>query len=70
MSNEMKLKKAFVVRLEKSAIGTTQGQREALRCLGLKKRGSSRTVSDSPGMRGQIMKVQHLVSVSVKEAKQ
>lgn len=58
--------KTFVVTLKKSLIGCTQTQRDTVRCLGLKRPNHSVTVNDTPANRGQIMKVQHLVSVEVK----
>ncbi|WP_413577467.1 50S ribosomal protein L30 [Bdellovibrio sp. HCB290] len=58
--------KTFIVKLKKSTIGCTQEQKDAVRCLGLKKLNSTATVNDTPANRGQIMKVQHLVNVEVK----
>ena len=58
--------KTFVVTLKKSLIGCTQDQKDAVRCLGLKRRHHTVEVKDSPTCRGQIMKVQHLVAVEVK----
>ncbi|MEK2690166.1 50S ribosomal protein L30 [Bdellovibrio sp. GT3] len=58
--------KTFIVKLKKSTIGCTQEQKDAVRCLGLKKVNSTATVNDTPANRGQIMKVQHLVNVEVK----
>ncbi|MDG0815729.1 50S ribosomal protein L30 [Bdellovibrio svalbardensis] len=58
--------KKFVVTLKKSTIGCSQEQKDAVRCLGLKKIRSSAEVNDTPANRGQIMKVQHLVDVVVK----
>lgn len=58
--------KTFVVTLKKSLIGCSQGQKDTVRCIGLKKVRQSVEVSDTPANRGQIMKVQHLVDVVVK----
>lgn len=58
--------KTFVVTLKKSLIGCTQDQKDAVRCLGLKRRHHTVEVKDSPACRGQIMKVQHLIAVEVK----
>lgn len=58
--------KKFKVTLLKSHIGCTDSQRRTLEILGLKKRHKSVEVSDNEANRGQIMKVQHLVSVEVK----
>lgn len=60
------MSKTFVVTLKKSTIGCTQDQKDAVRCLGLKKLHSSAEHKDSPAIRGNIMKVQHLVEVEVK----
>lgn len=59
--------KSFKVTLKKSVIGCTQRQREAVRCLGLRKIGSQRVFADTPCMRGQILKVQHLLDVQVQK---
>ena len=60
------------VQLKRSLIARSPGQREALRCLGLKKINQTKILPDSPSTRGQIAKVSHLVhwkkeSSSVKE---
>lgn len=57
--------KVFKVTLKKSLIGCTATQRETVRCLGLTKVGSQSTLKDSPATRGQILKVQHLVTLEV-----
>ncbi len=57
--------KVFKVTLERSLIGCTQSQRDAVRCLGLKKRLQTVEVTDTPANRGQILKVQHLLNVEV-----
>jgi large subunit ribosomal protein L30 len=59
--------KQFRVKLKRSTIGCTQPQKDAVRCLGLKKRESEVVVPDNPAMRGQILKVQHLVEVKVEK---
>ncbi|MCB0413607.1 MAG: 50S ribosomal protein L30 [Bdellovibrionales bacterium] len=58
--------KKITVTLKRSTIGSTIGQKEAVRCLGLKKLGHSVEVADNPAMRGQIKKIQHLLDVKVK----
>jgi ribosomal protein L30, bacterial/organelle len=58
--------KKFVVTLKRSLIGCTQDQKDAVRCLGLKRRHHTVEVNDTAANRGQIMKVQHLVQVEVK----
>lgn len=59
--------KSFRVRLKRSTIGCTQTQKDTVRCLGLRKIGQERVFVDSPAVRGQIYKVQHLVDVSVEK---
>jgi large subunit ribosomal protein L30 len=57
--------KKFNVTLKRSLIGCTESQRETVRCLGLRHRGHTVDVTDTPANRGQIYKVQHLVDVKV-----
>lgn len=59
--------KKFKVTLKKSLRGTTQSQREAVRCLGLGRINSESVIADNPANRGQIYKVHHLVSVIVEK---
>ncbi len=59
--------KAFRVRLKRGLIGTTQRQRDGIRCLGLKRINDEKVVKDSPAMRGQIARLQHLLEVSVEK---
>ena len=59
--------KSFRIKLLKSTIGSTQSQKDAVRCLGLRKINSVSVVADNPAMRGQIRKVQHLVEVKVEK---
>ncbi len=58
--------KTFVVTLKKSIIGCSQSQKDAVRCLGVRRIRHTVEVQDSPAIRGNIMKVQHLVNVDVK----
>lgn len=58
------MSKKFKVKLVKSLIGATQSQKETLRCLGLRGISSEVVVNDSPAMRGQIIKMQHLLEVT------
>ncbi|MCX7978869.1 MAG: 50S ribosomal protein L30 [Bdellovibrionaceae bacterium] len=62
----MTVAKTFVIKLKRSLIGCTQDQRDAVRCLGLRKRGSVVELKDSPAVRGNLIKVQHLVDIQVK----
>jgi large subunit ribosomal protein L30 len=47
----------------KSKIGGTQGQRDTLRSLGLKRIGDTVVKEDRPEIRGMIATVSHLVTV-------
>ena len=51
------------VKLKKSPIGRPPAQREALRCLALRKTNKTKTFQDNPCVRGQLKKVLHLVSI-------
>lgn len=51
------------VTLVRSLIGRPQTQRKTVRSLGLRKLNSSAILSDTPAIRGQIHKVEHLVAV-------
>lgn len=51
------------VTLTKSAANATEKQKAAVRGLGLRKLRSSRTLQDTPAIRGMITKVRHLVDV-------
>ncbi len=57
--------KSFKVKRIRSLSGCTQTQIDTVRCLGLRKINSERTFKDSPAVRGQIRKVQHMVEVTV-----
>lgn len=60
--------KSFRVKLKKSLIGCTQKQKDTIRCIGgLRKINQEIVVKDSPQVRGQITKVQHLLEVSVED---
>ena len=55
--------KQYRVTLSGSAIGGTHRQRETLKCLGLRRRGSEALVKDTPQSRGRIRAVAHLIAV-------
>ena len=59
--------KSFKVKLKRSIIGCSQTQRETVRCLGLRRINHEVVIADNPAMRGQILKVQHLVEVTVQK---
>lgn len=51
------------ITLVRSVIGTPDTQRKTVRSLGLRKLNSFSILPDSPTIRGQIHKVEHLVTV-------
>jgi len=51
------------VTLRKSAIGYSERQKRTVQGLGLSKMNSSRVLKDTPGVRGMVQKVIHLVEV-------
>jgi large subunit ribosomal protein L30 len=55
--------KTLVVTQTGSPIGRRSDQEATLKGLGLNKRHRSRTLEDTPSVRGMIRKVQHLVKV-------
>lgn len=59
--------KSFKVTLKRSLIGATQVQKDTVRCLGLKKIGSSVVLKDTPAQRGQIFKMQQWLNVEVQK---
>ncbi len=56
-------KKTLTVKLVKSVAGTKQSHRDTVRGLGLRKLNSTRTLEDTPAVRGMINKVAYLVKV-------
>ncbi|MCB0392833.1 MAG: 50S ribosomal protein L30 [Bdellovibrionales bacterium] len=59
--------KAFRVKLKRSLIGSTQTQKDTIRCLGLRKINDEVVVQDNPANRGQIFKMQHLLEVKIEQ---
>lgn len=59
--------KGFKVTLKRGLIGTTQTQRDAVRCLGLRRINDTKIIKDNPANRGQIYKIQHLLDVQVEK---
>ena len=51
------------VTLTRSLIGHPETQRRTVRSLGLRKRNSVKVLPDTPAVRGQLHKVQHLITV-------
>ncbi len=56
-------KKMLTVKLVRSVAGTLQAHRDTVRGLGLRRLGSTRTLEDTPSVRGMINKVSYLVQV-------
>jgi large subunit ribosomal protein L30 len=56
-------KKTLTVKLVRSTAGTLQSHRATVRGLGLRKLNSTRTLEDTPAVRGMITKVAYLVQV-------
>ncbi len=52
------------VTLKRSLIGTTEVQRATILGLGLRKIGSSKELSNTPGVRGMVKTVLHMIDVS------
>ena len=59
----MATQKTIKLTQSRSQIGGTRRQRESLRGLGLRGIGWTKTVQDTPAVRGLIDKVAHLVQV-------
>lgn len=55
--------KQIKVTLKKSVIGSTESQRATVRGLGLRKLNSTKTLENTPAVRGMVKKVIHLVDV-------
>jgi large subunit ribosomal protein L30 len=51
------------VKQVRSSIGGTQGQRDTLRTLGLRRIGDEAVKEDRPEIRGMLVAVTHLISV-------
>jgi large subunit ribosomal protein L30 len=56
-------KKTVTVKLVRSTCGTLQSHRDTVRGLGLRKLNSTRTLEDTPAVRGMINKVAYLIQV-------
>ena len=56
-------KTTLTVQLVKSVAGTREDHRATVRGLGLRKINSTRTLEDTPAVRGMINKVAYLVKV-------
>ncbi|MEY4013954.1 MAG: hypothetical protein RLZZ290_818 [Pseudomonadota bacterium] len=56
-------KKTVTVKLVRSPVGTRSDHRATVLGLGLKKIHQTRTLEDTPAVRGMITKVQYLVQI-------
>jgi large subunit ribosomal protein L30 len=56
-------KKTVTVKLVRSVAGTRESHRATVRGLGLRKLNSTKTLEDTPAVRGMINKVDYLVQV-------
>ena len=54
----------ITVKLKKSVISSTAVQKGCVKGLGLRKTGSSRTLENTPAVRGMIKKVIHLLEIT------
>ena len=54
----------ITVRLKKSTITCTDKQKACVKGLGLRKTGTSKTLENTPAVRGMIKKVIHLLEVT------
>ena len=63
MSDTTQDKKTLKVKLVRSIAGTRESHRATVRGLGLRKLNSTRTLEDTPAVRGMINKVSYLVQV-------
>lgn len=53
----------LVITLTRSLIGRTQGQRDTVKALGLRKINQTVEHDDNPVIRGMVNKISHLVNV-------
>ncbi|CAN5891214.1 50S ribosomal protein L30 [soil metagenome] len=51
------------ITLKRSLIGVKKDQRATVNALGLRKTGDSRTVADTPDVRGMVDKIAYLLEV-------
>ena len=63
MATKQQQTKTVKVQLVRSPIGTKESHRATVRGLGLRKLNSTRTLEDTPAVRGMINKVSYLVQV-------
>lgn len=56
--------KTITVKLKKSVIGCNEKQKACVKGLGLRKTGTSKTLENTPAVRGMIKKVIHLLEIA------
>lgn len=61
--------KVYRIKLKRGRIGISKQQKAALDCLKLRKINDVNVVKDSPAMRGQIFKLQHLLEIKAETTK-
>lgn len=59
--------KTFKIKLIKGLRGCSDTQRKTVEALGLTRTNSEVVIADNPANRGQVRKVQHLVTVTVQK---
>jgi len=59
--------KSFIVTLKRSTIGCSPTQVKTIEAIGLRKINQTVTMADNAANRGQLVKVQHMVDVTVKK---
>lgn len=57
------MKKEISIKLIKSPIACTEKQKSTVRGLGLRKIGSTKTLENTPAVRGMIKQVIHMVEI-------
>jgi large subunit ribosomal protein L30 len=57
------MKKTITIKMKKSRIATPPDQRATINGLGLKRPNDTKTLENTPSVRGMIKKVLHLVEV-------
>ena len=61
------MSKAFIVKLKRSTISCSESQIKTVRALGLRKVNHTVEMIDNAANRGQLLKVQHLLEITIKK---
>lgn len=69
MSKSTKTDTHIVVKQTRSTIGKSEHIRQVMNGIGLRKIGKTVILRDTPSIRGMVEKVQHMVTVEVREGK-